>query len=152
MLTLNKNLKLSLFLGILTTALITGTSHAHNKSKRGGAMSGPKTPGIQVLRQLDLSEEQREQVKELFSTQRELAPSKLESRNEIRELSEAGNINQAADMAAELARERVVTQANNRQNLEAILTAEQLEKLNSIKERVGERVQRRMSRGSNGPA
>jgi len=134
---------------ILAMAMSVGVSYAHDTFKRDGARQiGNNGFGVRALRRLDLSEEQTEQIKAMFVTVQETIAANQDRVLEMRELSEAGNVNQAAEIAAELAREKVVRNAETKQNIEALLTADQLAELDSMKDEDKHRGKGRSSRRS----
>ena len=144
MLILNNTLKQILFAASIAMLISTSASYAHDSFNKAGARQGGNASmGMRVLRQLDLSDEQTTQIKELFTAQREVASANRDRMQQARELSAAGDVDQAAQIAADLAREKVLARAANQQSIEALLTPEQVVELNSIKDKVKERGQRR---------
>lgn len=127
-----KKNSLPMILSIFSIVLFTSAVAAHDtfSNKRGNG--GQFNNGIRAMKQLDLNDEQRAQLKELLGQRKETATLARSQRNEVRDLIDAGDVNTAAEIAATLARERVTTMAEKQMAIEAILTPEQLEELNSL--------------------
>ena len=125
--------------------VFTTTSIARDGFKNDGArqFNNDRVIGLRTLRQLELTEEQSALVRELLTAQRETAQDLRERSREVSELIEAGNVDQAAEIAASIARERVTNTVTNKQNFQALLTSEQLTALESMKDEASERGGRR---------
>lgn len=130
---------------LVVTMVFTTTSIARDEFKNDGArqFNNDRVIGLRTLRQLELTEEQSALVRELLTAQRETAQDLRERSREVSELIEAGNVDQAAEIAASIARERVTNTVTNKQNFQALLTSEQLTALESMKDEASERGGRR---------
>jgi len=95
---------------------------------------------------LDLSDSQVTQIQQLIETNRPEKGSRKAHKAQMKELIEQGNVDQAAELAAEAARQRVYSRTNFKNGLSQILTAEQLAKMEEFKERRKERRERRKER------
>ncbi|MBX2847569.1 MAG: hypothetical protein KTR16_04565 [Acidiferrobacterales bacterium] len=123
---------LPILISILSVAVFTGAVGAHqalsdNRSKRAEIYSS-----IKALRQLDLSEDQKNQIKAQFQQRKENSLDTLNQRKEVLSLIEAGDVDSAAEIAATRARTRVANIAEKKIALEAILSPEQLDQLNAL--------------------
>ena len=142
------NSKLNLKRGALASAvalmLIAGAATAKDHGgKRHGGM------GFNLERmadKLELSESQVTQIQQLIDTTRPEKGSMKARKAQMKELIEQGNVDQAAELAAEAARQRVYNRTNFKNGLSQILTAEQLAQMEEFKERRKERRERRKER------
>jgi len=96
-----------------------------------------------VLNQLDLSDEQIEEVKDLKGTMREQVKQLMQTRKTLRDTvidpnATEEDIRASAQDVGVAIEEAAVKIASVRQSFRAILTQEQLEKLQSIREQVQE--------------
>lgn len=89
-----------------------------------------------LINRLQLNDFQSDQFKELMNSKPDKSMMSKQ-REEIRELIAADNIELAADLAANNARERVYNRASYDEKLSAILTVEQLELLEKMRSRKG---------------
>ena len=135
MLEIKKIVKQIIIVGTLaTTALAINSSIAHETGSRDGAQRHGGKMGMRGLKELDLTEDQQAQVEALISSVKDTAQTNRERQREVRELSNAGDINQAAELAASIAREKVIARATMKENIRALLTPEQIEQLDAMKE------------------
>lgn len=136
---------ISIFSVILFTSVVAAHDNFSNKRDNGSQLYN----GVKTMKQLDLSDEQKAQIKDLFGQRKELAAEAQTQRSEIRSLIEAGDINAAAEIAATQARARVTNISEKKLAVESILTPEQLTELNTLQaERQLKREQRAEKRAS----
>lgn len=142
--------KAPILISILSIALFTSAVAAHDNFSKKRGDGGNMNNGIRAMKQLDLTDIQKEQLKELYSQRKEGVSTGRSQRNEIRNLINLGDVNNAAEIAATQARERVANIAETKQAVAAILTAEQLTELNTLQAerqlKREERAQRRADR------
>lgn len=115
----------------------------------GGRFGGP----LGELRALDLTDTQREQVRQLLDQQREatqpLHEKAMAARKALREAIEADTVNEAlirqrsAEVAA-IEADLAVAEAHLRQSVLQVLTAEQQQKLRELRSRMQERMEERL--------
>ncbi len=134
--TLATLLATGLTLGVTTTALAFG-SHGHGCDMGGGASSS-----MRAVYQLDsLSDEQRTQLKELMRAERdsmrELRDAMQDNRDAItdamQEDSNAGKIEPLAKKQGDLIAKMMISRAQLRDKVNAILTDEQRKEVQNIK-------------------
>lgn len=146
---IKKNSK-PILISILSVALFTSVVGAHDAFSDNRGKNNQIRNGIKAMKQLDLSEEQQSQLKELTSQRKEVAIEARSQRNQIQDLIESGDVNGAAEIAASQARERVSKMADKKMAIEAILTPEQLQQLSDLKAqrqaKIEERLQKRATR------
>ena len=91
------------------------------------------TPAHRLTQALDLTSEQQESVAAVFEARKSTRMATKEQFDEVRSLIAAGEVEAAADLAAQQARERVYSMAELRSELVEILTPEQLEQLDTLR-------------------
>lgn len=118
-------------IAISLLAIVFFTSVAAAQDGRGGRSDkgAQAFEGVRAMKQLDLTDEQKAQIKELSAQRKTASVDFRTQQQEIRDLVEAGDVNAAAEVAATQARTRVTNMAEQKMAFEAILTAEQLEQL-----------------------
>lgn len=131
-----QNMKRSALTIAIALTLMTGAAVAKGSGHKGG---GHNSPIERMIEKLDLTDAQVIQVEELMGDR----PNKRESRAQIKELMDQGNVDQAAEQAANAARERVYQKAKFKSGLEQILTTEQLAKMEQNELRKKKREERR---------
>ena len=140
----------SIIISILSITFITSAAIARDFDSKHRFKGGQMHHGMKIMKHLDLTDDQKDQMKVLFGGRDERRNTRLEFRSqskEVRDLIDAGDFNTAADIAANLARERVNKMAETKLAMESILTPDQLEKLKSLRaERQSERQANRESR------
>ncbi|MBW6503834.1 Spy/CpxP family protein refolding chaperone [bacterium] len=126
---------------------------------RGGGWKGHGHPGHRLARALDLSMEQTERVKAIFSKHRdENAPLRKEmasERRKLRNLTRADKTDEAAirEQARKIAAtsgELAVRRARVAQEVRAVLTPEQIVKFQALQEKRDRRIDGMMKRGQEG--
>lgn len=139
-----------IIIGFLSIAFIANAASAQNPHSKKRFQGDYMSYNMKTLKQLDLTDDQKEQMKTLFGGRDERRNTRLEFRSqseEVRDLIDAGDFNAAAEAAASLARERVNKIAETKLAMESILTPDQLEKLKSIRaERQANRESRQQRR------
>ncbi len=123
---------------------ITGAAHAcgghdgHNRSDHKGDRM------MHVMKKLDLSKEQRQAVREIKNETRDQMESKRDDMKDIRkalrdqaraETYDATKVRELADAKARIMADMTVQRIETMQRIRKELTAEQLDKLNDMKER-----------------
>lgn len=114
-----------ILLSAFTAITFTGVVSAHSDSDA----DGKNRTSNRIIKKLDLSDDQAVQVTALFADRKNRSTTRQERAEQMRALIEAGNVDQAADMAANNAREKVLNRAVIQESLKAILTEEQLVEL-----------------------
>lgn len=144
MLNSRRNLKRGALASAVALMLMAGAATAGDHGgKRHGGM------GFNLERmadKLELNESQVAQIQQLIDTTRPEKGSRKAHKAQMQELIEQGNVDQAAELAAEAARQRVYNRTNFKNSLSQILTAEQLAKMEEFKARKKERRERRKER------
>ena len=139
-----------IIIGFLSIAFIVSAASAQNHHSKNRFQDSYMSYSMKALKHLDLTDDQKDQMKTLFGGRDERKNAMLEFRSqseEVRDLIEAGDFNAAAEVAANLARERVNKIAETKLAMESILTPDQLEKLKSMQaQRRAERQANRESR------
>ncbi|MAD14873.1 MAG: repressor CpxP [Alteromonadaceae bacterium] len=136
----------TLITGVLLSACIATTAFAggkHSDSHRGQGF----LPIHKMVRVLDLSDEQKDQLKALKEEMKANRPEKgtqtsIKTQLAALNASDANyeqELNQLADLSAERAKTRVLKMADMRVKVQQILTAEQLEKFNEMTEKRAKR-------------
>ncbi|ABG40817.1 protein of unknown function, Spy-related protein [Paraglaciecola sp. T6c] len=135
-----------LITGVLLSACIATTAFAGAKHSDGHRGQG-FLPIHKMARVLDLSDEQKDQLKALKEEMKANRPAKgtqtsLKAQLAALDPSDASyeqELSQLADLSAERAKARVLKMADMRIKVQQILTAEQLEKFNEISEKRAKR-------------
>ena len=96
-----------------------------------------------MIETLDLTDDQITQVEALMSSRKEARGSKKENRAQIKELIDQGLVDQAAELAATHARENIYDMVEFKNSLNAILTPEQITKMEENKQKRKERKEAR---------
>ncbi len=99
------------------------------------AFSAGAQPMHRMAEKLGLTEEQQQSLAELREQQRASREDQRAQREAISEANKSGDVDSAADLAASQARDRVYQQAEMRQQLEAILTPDQLVQWDEMQDR-----------------
>lgn len=116
---------------------------------------GGHGPGLHGLMELDLEEDQREQIRGLFSAHRDSTESLREAHRQAQkavaqqihaEVLDETAIRQASEAAGTVEADLAVERAKLLQDLRKILTAEQLAELETLREQRGERREHRGER------
>lgn len=110
--------------GILTEEQIATLKE--NRPERKGSKAKKM---FKQFRELDLTPEQRSQLREQFAGAKGGKGEAFGKRKEVMQLMKAGRIDEAANLAAENARAMVYKRAEMKQNLKSILTEEQIQQL-----------------------
>ena len=144
-------------LGIaLASALaLASTAVAQNEGRRRGGEYGPRGEGMggamghagpmRMLRQLDLSDEQRQQIRALFEEAGATgAPERLrQARESLHDAIESGadetTLRQQASQLGEVEGDAAVEFARVRARIQEVLTAEQKKELEQLKKEAEER-------------
>jgi protein CpxP len=143
----SRNIKMKkLITGVLLSACIATTAYAGGKQSQDHKGQG-FFPIHKMVKILDLTEDQEDQLKALKEEMRADRPEKgtrTSIRAQLAALSTSDEnyqqeLNALADLSAERAKERVLKMADMRAKVQHILTAEQLEKFNAMAEKRGER-------------
>ena len=152
-------------LGVLSVTLIAGNAWAQPGQGHHGFDRGHGPGASHMFEGLDLTEVQKEQIHELFSSQREQGRAAHEAlrtaRTTLRDAIHAGTLDEgairaaSADVAA-LEADQAVARAEVFQAVRQILTPEQQAKLDELKaehaeRRAGRRAERRGRHGHRGP-
>ena len=90
-------------------------------------------PGDRITKQLDLTEAQRQSLAEIRAELRTSRESAQTRREQVVALVKGGNVDGAAALAAEQARERVYRRAEMRRRVSEVLTAEQLKEMEALR-------------------
>lgn len=139
---LNPILAALLAAGALTLAVPSAQAH------RGDGHHGEARAGVRMLRGLDLTQEQRDQVRKLYQEQapavRERAQAARQAQQELRALAlspnfDSGRARELADAAAKAQADAAVLRAEGMSRVYALLTPEQRTKLEQARERRGRR-------------
>lgn len=133
MLKSKRNLKRTALASAVALMVVAGVANAKDSwaKERGGK-------GFNLDRmtnKLELNESQVNQIQQLIDITRPEKDSRKERKAQMQALIEQGNVDQAAELAAEDARQRVYSRMNFKNGLSQILTAEQLAKMDEYKER-----------------
>ena len=140
----NKSVKRGVLIGALTLTLLSGVAVAKGQF---GHKGGPFGVGFhsqmnRMIEKLDLTGEQAVEVEKLMSEQSGQRGSMIQGVSEIHKLIDQGYVDQAAEQAANSARDRVYKMAETKRRLSEILTPEQLAKMEELKQRRKERFNR----------
>lgn len=135
-----------LITGVLLSACIATSAFAGGKHSDGYRGQG-FLPIHKMVRVLDLSDAQKDQLKALKKEMKENRPEKgtqtsIKAQLAALDASDANyeqELNQLADLSAERAKARVLKMADMRVKVQQILTAEQLEKFNAMAEKRAKR-------------
>ncbi|MBJ2137866.1 Spy/CpxP family protein refolding chaperone [Paraglaciecola chathamensis] len=135
-----------LITGVLLSACIATTAFAGGKHSDGHRGQG-FLPIHKMVRVLDLSDEQKDQLKALKAEMRADRTEKgsqtsLKAQLAALDASDANyeqDLNELANLSAERAKERVLKMADMRVKVQQILTPEQLEKFNAMAEKRAKR-------------
>lgn len=141
MTTSKKNIKRSALAIAITLTMMTGVAVAQGPFGHKGG--GHHSPIERMIEKLELTDEQAIQMEALMVSRTSQRDSKFQSRSQIKELIDQGYLDQAAEQAADAARERVYEMAKFKSSLEQILTPEQLAKMEKAKLRKQKRAERR---------
>ena len=138
---LKKNMKHGVLVGALSLTLLTGVAAA--KGPFGGQFGGDSGSRIdRMVERLELSDEQAVEFEKLMESRADQRSLKFQGMSEIQEMIDQGNVDLAAEQAANSARAGVYEMAENKRLLSEILTPEQLAKMEEIKERMKNRSKR----------
>ncbi|MEW6998223.1 hypothetical protein AADZ86_11005 [Colwelliaceae bacterium BS250] len=106
------------------------------------AMAKPQKDVDNLAQRLELDEAQTIKFKEIMSAQKTERAAMQADKKQVAKLLEDGDIDGAADKAAELARAGVYKIAEFKAQLSTVLTAQQLQQLQDIKNHKMDRMQR----------
>ena len=116
------------------------------------AFSAGAHPGDRIAEQLELTETQQQSLESIRAEQRLTRESARAGREEVAALAKSGNIDGAAALAADQARERVYRRAEMRRRISEVLTPEQIEQMEALRdnreERRGKRNRRHRQRAN----
>jgi Spy/CpxP family protein refolding chaperone len=134
---------------MVSALLLASTAAAQRDGRRGFHGEGPHWPGrsMRMLRELDLSDEQRQQVRALFEeVERTGVPERLrEARESLHEAIESGadesTLRQQASALGEVEGDAAVEIARVRSRIQEILTPEQKQELEQLKAQARERME-----------
>jgi len=107
-------------------AAMNASAHPHKSN-------GPNA----FYERLDLTDEQRDAMTALREKYPRGRGGMIENRQEVRELMQAGQVDEAAELAGEYAAQRVRNRAAVRAEMKDILSEEQLEQMLQFRERGG---------------
>ena len=118
-----------------TLSLVLLGSHAYaNENSAQDRAHGKKHHRIErLIEKLELTDNQAVQFKEIMAEKAQLKSKKREQKKANRELIKDGFVDQAAENAANNARQHIYASAEIRQRLSTILTQEQLVMMESMK-------------------
>jgi protein CpxP len=128
-------------------------------SERDGGWKGHGHRGDRLAKALDLSKEQKDQIKAIFRKHRdEIAPLRKEmvsERRELRNLIQSDKPDEAvlreqAKKIAVTSGNLAVRRAKMAQEVRAVLTPEQIQKFRALQEKRDRRIDRMMNRGKEG--
>lgn len=96
-----------------------------------------------MANKLDLSDSQREQMQAFREQNQAKHQAMREQRKQVRDLLEAGKTDEAAELAAGVAKDKVYMMANMRQKMQQVLTPEQFKKFEELQDKRKDRKSKR---------
>jgi len=145
------------FLGLaLSGAMLLASTHAQPEGRRRGGEHGPHGEGMgpgghggpmRMLRELDLSDDQRQQIRALFEeVDSNGVPARLrQARESLHDAIESGadesTLRQQASQLGEVEGDAAVERARVHARIQEILTPEQKKELEQLKEDAKERME-----------
>ena len=134
-------------LGVAVAGAMALASTAAETQGRHGFAGGGPAGSMHLLRELDLTDDQRQQVRDLFEeVERSGVPDRLrEARESLHQAIESGadesTLRQQADALGEVEGDAAVEFARVRSRIQEILTPEQREELERLKAQAKERME-----------